>query len=140
MSAEERLQELDITLPPAPTPVANSVTALPIGDLLLVSGHGPAPAEGVKTIGKVGSELTTKEAYQAARQTGLGILAGKVFRIGHLGDFNDLMLAGTLAGVEMGLKVADIPCSAGGVTAALTYLIEEARGATQPSPHKSALA
>ncbi len=75
MSAEERLQELDITLPPAPTPVANYVTALPIGDLLLISGHGPAPAEGVKTRGKVGSELTTEEAYQTARQTGLGILA-----------------------------------------------------------------
>ncbi len=75
MSAEERLRELDITLPPAPTPVANYVTSLPIGDLLLVSGHGPAPAEGVKTRGKVGSELTTEEAYRTARQTGLGILA-----------------------------------------------------------------
>ena len=75
MSAEERLRELKITLPPAPTPVANYVTALPIGDLLLVSGHGPAPAEGIKTRGKVGSELTTEEAYQTARQTGLGILA-----------------------------------------------------------------
>ena len=41
--------------------------------------------------------------------TGLGKLAGKVFRIGHLGDFNDLMLMGTLAGVEMGLALAGVP-------------------------------
>ena len=75
MSTEQRLKELDITLPPAPTPVANYVTALPVGDLLFVSGHGPAPAEGVKLTGKVGGDLTTKEGYQAARQTGLSILA-----------------------------------------------------------------
>jgi alanine-glyoxylate transaminase/serine-glyoxylate transaminase/serine-pyruvate transaminase len=54
--------------------------------------------------------------------TGLGKVKGKVFRIGHLGDFNDLMLAGTLAGVEMGLALAHVPFSKGGVTAALDYL------------------
>ncbi len=75
MSAEERLQELEITLPPAPTPVANYVTALPVGDLLFISGHGPAPADGVKVAGKLGRDLTAEEGYQAARQTGLGILA-----------------------------------------------------------------
>jgi alanine-glyoxylate transaminase/serine-glyoxylate transaminase/serine-pyruvate transaminase len=45
-----------------------------------------------------------------------------VFRIGHLGDFNELMLAGTLCGVEMGLALAKVPFSKGGVTAALEYL------------------
>jgi len=54
--------------------------------------------------------------------TGLGKLKGKVFRIGHLGDFNDLMLAGTLCGVEMGLSLANIPFSKGGVSEALDYL------------------
>ena len=54
--------------------------------------------------------------------SGLGKVAGKVFRIGHLGDFNDLMLAGTLAGVEMGLALAGIPHRAGGVGAALESL------------------
>jgi alanine-glyoxylate transaminase/serine-glyoxylate transaminase/serine-pyruvate transaminase len=54
--------------------------------------------------------------------TGLGRLAGKAFRIGHLGHFNDLMLAGTLAGVEMGLALAGIPHSPGGVAAALESL------------------
>jgi alanine-glyoxylate transaminase/serine-glyoxylate transaminase/serine-pyruvate transaminase len=53
---------------------------------------------------------------------GLGKVADKVFRIGHLGDFNDLMLAGTLSGVEMGLARAGVSFSKGGVTAALDYL------------------
>jgi alanine-glyoxylate transaminase/serine-glyoxylate transaminase/serine-pyruvate transaminase len=53
---------------------------------------------------------------------GLGKLAGKVFRIGHLGSFNDLMLAGTLCGVEMGLKLAGVPHKPGGVAAALEWL------------------
>jgi alanine-glyoxylate transaminase/serine-glyoxylate transaminase/serine-pyruvate transaminase len=59
---------------------------------------------------------------------GLGKLAGKVFRIGHLGHFNDLMLAGTLSGVEMGLELAGVPHRKGGVAAALAYLTERARG------------
>ncbi len=54
--------------------------------------------------------------------TGLGKLKGKCFRIGHLGDFNDLMLAGTLSGVEMGLACAGVPFSRGGVAAALDFL------------------
>lgn len=53
---------------------------------------------------------------------GLGKLKGKIFRIGHLGNFNDLMLAGTLAGLEMGLSLAGIPFSRGGMTAAMEYL------------------
>jgi len=51
-------------------------------------------------------------------------LQDKVFRIGHLGDFNDLMLAGTLCGVEMGLEIAGVPHRKGGVTAATDYLTE----------------
>jgi alanine-glyoxylate transaminase/serine-glyoxylate transaminase/serine-pyruvate transaminase len=53
---------------------------------------------------------------------GLSKLAGKVFRIGHLGGFNDLMLAGTLSGVEMGMRLAAVPHQEGGVTAALQSL------------------
>jgi alanine-glyoxylate transaminase/serine-glyoxylate transaminase/serine-pyruvate transaminase len=59
---------------------------------------------------------------------GLGKVAGKVFRIGHLGYFNDLMLAGTLCGVEMGLELAGVPHQTGGVTAALAYLTDQAQG------------
>ena len=60
---------------------------------------------------------------------GLGRLAGKVFRIGHLGDFNDLTLIGTLGGVEMGLAVAGIPHHDGGVSAAMAHLAKCARQA-----------
>jgi alanine-glyoxylate transaminase/serine-glyoxylate transaminase/serine-pyruvate transaminase len=62
------------------------------------------------------------ERFDLSLGTGLGKLKGKVFRIGHLGDFNDLMLAGTLCGVEMGLSLAGIPISKDGVAAALDFL------------------
>ena len=62
------------------------------------------------------------ESFNMSLGNGLGRLAGKVFRIGHLGDFNDLMLAGTLAGVEMGLKRSGVPHKPGGVQVALDYL------------------
>jgi len=62
------------------------------------------------------------ERYDMSLGTGLGKVQGKVFRIGHLGDFNDLMLIGTLGGVEMGLANAGIPFAKGGVDAALDYL------------------
>jgi alanine-glyoxylate transaminase/serine-glyoxylate transaminase/serine-pyruvate transaminase len=64
------------------------------------------------------------EDFNMSLGTGLGKLKGRVFRIGHLGDFNDLMLVGTLGGVEMGLAIAGIPFSKGGVTAALDYLTD----------------
>jgi alanine-glyoxylate transaminase/serine-glyoxylate transaminase/serine-pyruvate transaminase len=62
------------------------------------------------------------ECFDMSLGTGLGKLGGKVFRIGHLGHFNDLMLCGTLAGVEMGLHRAGIPHRAGGVAAAVAFL------------------
>jgi alanine-glyoxylate transaminase/serine-glyoxylate transaminase/serine-pyruvate transaminase len=62
---------------------------------------------------------------------GLSKVKGKVFRIGHLGDFNDLSLMGTLAGVEMGLGLAKVPHQAGGVAAAMAYLRDCAAQQTQ---------
>ena len=62
------------------------------------------------------------ERFDMSLGTGLGKLKGKVFRIGHLGHFNDLMLAGTLAGVEMGLALARVPFGKGGISAALDRL------------------
>jgi alanine-glyoxylate transaminase / serine-glyoxylate transaminase / serine-pyruvate transaminase len=62
------------------------------------------------------------EKFDMSLGTGLGQLAGKVFRIGHLGSFNDLTLAGTLSGVEMGLELAGVPFKKGGVQAALDSL------------------
>lgn len=66
-------------------------------------------------------ELILKK-FNMSLGTGLGKLKGKIFRIGHLGDFNELMLAGTLSGIEMGLALAKVPFSKGGVTEALDYL------------------
>ncbi len=62
------------------------------------------------------------ERFNMSLGNGLGKVQGKVFRIGHLGDFNDLMLAGTLCGLEMGLALAGVPHTKGGVMAALEYL------------------
>jgi alanine-glyoxylate transaminase/serine-glyoxylate transaminase/serine-pyruvate transaminase len=64
------------------------------------------------------------EHFDMSLGSGLSKLAGKVFRIGHLGSFNDLMLAGTLSGIEMGLQLAGVPHNGGGVDAALRSLTE----------------
>jgi alanine-glyoxylate transaminase / serine-glyoxylate transaminase / serine-pyruvate transaminase len=66
------------------------------------------------------------ERFDMSLGTGLGKMRGKIFRIGHLGDFNDLMLAGTLSGVEMGFALAGVPHKSGGVLAALELLTSEA--------------
>jgi alanine-glyoxylate transaminase/serine-glyoxylate transaminase/serine-pyruvate transaminase len=75
------------------------------------------------------------ERYDLSLGNGLGKLAGRVFRIGHLGDFNDLMLAGTLCGIEMGLNGIGFPLAASGVAAALDHL---AAGPRADQPRASA--
>ena len=65
------------------------------------------------------------ENFNMSLGQGLGKIAGKVFRIGHLGDFNELTLLGALAGVEMGLQLAGIPAQRGGVDAAMRYFGEK---------------
>ncbi|MEW6720849.1 MAG: aminotransferase class V-fold PLP-dependent enzyme [Thermodesulfobacteriota bacterium] len=79
--------------------------------LLLPSGHD---ADALRKV--------ILERFDMSLGAGLGKLKGKAFRIGHLGHFNDLMLAGTLCGVEMGLSLAGVPHSRGGVAAALEFL------------------
>jgi alanine-glyoxylate transaminase/serine-glyoxylate transaminase/serine-pyruvate transaminase len=95
-----------------PAEYSNSLTAI-----LMPQGHD---ADALRKI--------ILQAYDMSLGTGLGKFAGKLFRIGHLGDFNDLALAGTLAGVEMGLALAAVPHQKGGVQAAMDYLAECARG------------
>ncbi|HSB78604.1 MAG TPA: aminotransferase class V-fold PLP-dependent enzyme [Candidatus Methylomirabilis sp.] len=89
-----------------PEEYSNSLTAI-----LMPEGHD---ADRLRKI--------TLDRYDLSLGSGLGKLKGKCFRIGHLGDFNDLMLAGTLCGVEMGLAFAGVPFARGGVAAALEYL------------------
>lgn len=67
---------------------------------------------------------TTLENFNMSLGNGLSKVADRVFRIGHLGDFNDLMLMGTLSGVEMGLGLADVPHQSGGAAMAMRHLIE----------------
>lgn len=77
------------------------------------------------------------ERFDMSLGAGLGKLQGRIFRIGHLGDFNDLTLAATLCGVEMGLRLAGVPMRRDGVAAALDYL---AQSGAQPAAARVRLA
>jgi enamine deaminase RidA (YjgF/YER057c/UK114 family) len=72
---EVRIQELHLTLPPAPKPVAVYKSAVRIGNLLYVSGHGPLKPDGTLILGCVGQDLNLEQGKEAARQTGLAMLA-----------------------------------------------------------------
>ncbi len=89
-----------------PEEYSNSVTAV-----LMPAGHNADELRGI-----------ILKKFNISLGTGLGKLKGKIFRIGHLGDFNEVMLAGTLSGIEMGLALANVPLSKGGVVEALDYL------------------
>jgi alanine-glyoxylate transaminase / serine-glyoxylate transaminase / serine-pyruvate transaminase len=67
------------------------------------------------------------EHFDMSLGTGLGRVAGKVFRIGHLADTNDLTILGALSGVEMGLELAGIPHKKGGAQAAINYIAQQTR-------------
>jgi enamine deaminase RidA (YjgF/YER057c/UK114 family) len=72
---EDRLLQLDITLPPLPAAMANYVPFTLAGNLLYVSGQGPKTKDGDWVRGQVGKDLTVQQAYEAARLTGIQILA-----------------------------------------------------------------
>lgn len=72
---ETRVQELHLILPPAPKPVAVYKPAVRVGNIVYVSGHGPLKPDRTLILGKVGKDLTTEQGAEAARQTGLAILA-----------------------------------------------------------------
>jgi enamine deaminase RidA (YjgF/YER057c/UK114 family) len=75
-TAETRLKELNLTLPPAPKPVAKYKPAVQVGNVLYVSGHGPAKVDGASpVVGRVGDELTMEQGKEAARLVGLAILS-----------------------------------------------------------------
>jgi alanine-glyoxylate transaminase / serine-glyoxylate transaminase / serine-pyruvate transaminase len=81
---------------------------------------------------------TVLERFDMSLGAGLSRLKGKVFRIGHLGDLNDLTLLGALAGVEMGLESAGVPHRKGGVSAAMDYLEAAQRPSTAPTQEEAA--
>jgi enamine deaminase RidA (YjgF/YER057c/UK114 family) len=80
-TAEENLKQKNIKLPAAASPVANYVPAVRVGNLLFLSGAGPGPND---PRGKVGKELTLDQGYQAARATGLNLLAATRAALGSL--------------------------------------------------------
>jgi enamine deaminase RidA (YjgF/YER057c/UK114 family) len=84
MKAEEKLKEIGLELPPAVQPVANYVTAVRTGNLVFLSGQGPFREDGTLIAGKIGSDLTQEEGYEAARRVGLGLLAALKAEIGDL--------------------------------------------------------
>ena len=85
MSAiEERLKTLGIELPQPPPPGGNYVGAVRYGKLVYLSGHGPMQTDGTYLSGKVPDQISTEEAYQAARLTGLNLLATLKAEIGDL--------------------------------------------------------
>ena len=81
---EARLQALGIELPNPPPPVANYVRSVQTGNLVFLAGHGPLKPEGGYVTGKVGQDLTIEQGYEAARLTGIALLASLKAEIGDL--------------------------------------------------------
>ena len=84
MGAEARIKELKLELPSPPKPVATYTPAVQVGNLLFVSGHGPLKTDGKMISGKVGADMTLEQGKEAARVTGLAILATVRNTIGSL--------------------------------------------------------
>jgi enamine deaminase RidA (YjgF/YER057c/UK114 family) len=92
MDVDARLRELGIELPPPSAPAGNYVPAMRAGDLLFLSGAGPARPDGSMVTGKVGDGgLSLDEARQAARLTGLQLLAGLAAELGGLGPVRQVV-------------------------------------------------
>ena len=83
MGVEERLKELGLELPSAATPMANYIPAVRSGNLVFLSGHGPLEKDRLIT-GKLGSDLTVEEGYQAARLVAIGLLGSLKALVGDL--------------------------------------------------------
>ncbi|MBI4337335.1 MAG: RidA family protein [Chloroflexi bacterium] len=75
MTPEQKLKEMGLTLPPAPKPAATYVTAVRSGNMLYTSGHVALRADGTRIEGKLGKDLTVEQGYEAAKATGLNLLA-----------------------------------------------------------------
>ena len=84
MSAETKLKEMGLEVPPAVKPIANYVSAVRTGNLVFLSGQGPFRKDGTLITGKVGADLTLEEGYEAARRVALGLLGSLKAEIGNL--------------------------------------------------------
>lgn len=84
MSAEQRVKDLGLELPPVPKPVGNYVGGVRTGNLLFMSGCGPRRKDGSAITGKLGATLTIEQGYEAARHVGLNMLANIRNELGSL--------------------------------------------------------
>jgi enamine deaminase RidA (YjgF/YER057c/UK114 family) len=91
MSAEDRFAALGLELPPAPKPAGVYKPVVFIGDMAFVSGHGPLKSDGTLITGRVGADLNQQAGYDAARQTGLAILATLRANLGSLNRIKRLV-------------------------------------------------
>jgi enamine deaminase RidA (YjgF/YER057c/UK114 family) len=81
---DKKLKELKVELFTPPTPVANYVKAVRVGNLLFLAGHGPTKADGFNMVGKVGKEATIEDGYMAARQAAVAVLSTLKAELGDL--------------------------------------------------------
>jgi enamine deaminase RidA (YjgF/YER057c/UK114 family) len=88
---DTRIQELHLTLPPAPKPMAKYRPVVRVDNLIYLSGHGPLQSDGTLIKGRVGADLTAEQGYQAARQVGLAILATVRANLGSLNKVKRLI-------------------------------------------------
>jgi len=85
MSAEARIKEIGLALPPPPKPGGNYVPGVRVGNLLFLSGHGPGRVDGVPSArGKVGRDLSIEDGYKVAREVGISLLGTAKALLGSL--------------------------------------------------------
>ena len=126
MSAEARLQELGIELPPVPPAVGNYVGAVAVGDILFVAGHGPFQDGRPQLIGKLGREFGVEEGQQAARLVALNMLATVRETVGSLDRVKRVVKL--LCLVNSMPEFGDQPKVANGASDLLVELFGEERG------------
>jgi enamine deaminase RidA (YjgF/YER057c/UK114 family) len=126
-NAEARLQELKITLPPAPKPMARYKTAVLAGNMLYVSGHGPAKLDAASPVaGRVGLDLTTEQGKECARLVGLNILSTVKHTLGSLDKVKRLVK--TLGMVNCTAEFRDQPQVINGFSDLMAQVFGEEAG------------
>src|SRR5262245_17610832 len=126
-SAEARLQELKIQLPPAPKPMAKYKPAVQIGNVLYVSGHGPAKIDAKSpVVGRVGADLTLEQGKEAARLVGIAILSTVRNTLGSLDKVKRLIK--TLGMVNAAADFKDHPLVINGFSELMAEVFGEDAG------------
>jgi enamine deaminase RidA (YjgF/YER057c/UK114 family) len=131
MSVEARLAELGLTLPRAPKVMGLYKPVLVVGDLAYTSGHGPLTVEGKLITGRVGDELTKEQGYEAAKTTGLAMLASLREALGSLDRIERLVK--TLGLVRATPEFTDHPAVINGFSELMRDLLGDDAGVSARS-------